>query len=284
MTTTTTQPTRQRQELTADELAHFMREGYVRLGRVADAQQIEALQQRIDDIMLGKVRYDDMYLQLCRTLELPEGMKGTTRTHQLATLKYRKIMDLEQDDVYRAYMGCDTFRAITRQLIGDKVAIVRAMFMNKAAGAGSHLPWHQDGATWNRHINAWGMSRPPIVTIWTALDPVTRDNGCLRILPRTHHGQFSLTNGDYPTDDELAPLDPARHAVNLEMQLGEVVLLHNWMLHSSDRNHTTDQSRRALSVCYVDGDAIQTSSGLRYPQIFPTFDYPAERANASATY
>ena len=51
--------------LTHDELATFQEQGYVRLGKVAPDEEINALCQRIDDIMLGKIRYDKMLMQLC---------------------------------------------------------------------------------------------------------------------------------------------------------------------------------------------------------------------------
>ena len=47
------------------ELEQFWERGYVRLGRVVPVAQIEALCARIDDIMLGRVRYDNMLMQLC---------------------------------------------------------------------------------------------------------------------------------------------------------------------------------------------------------------------------
>ena len=58
--------------LTDDELATFHEQGYVSLGKVAPDEEIEALCQRIDDIMLGKIRYDNMLMQLCPSAGHPE--------------------------------------------------------------------------------------------------------------------------------------------------------------------------------------------------------------------
>ena len=52
----------------------------------------------------------------------------------------------------------------------------------------------------------------------------------------------------------------------LEMRAGEGVLLHNWMLHSSEVN-STDAPRRAFSVCYLDGDTV-SNSGTQFPKVF----------------
>ena len=51
--------------LTDDELAAYHEHGYVRLGKVAPDDEIKALCERMDDIMLGKIRYDNMLMQLC---------------------------------------------------------------------------------------------------------------------------------------------------------------------------------------------------------------------------
>ena len=39
-----------------EQWARFEKEGYVRLGRVMDDDELAGLQQRIDDIMLGNVK------------------------------------------------------------------------------------------------------------------------------------------------------------------------------------------------------------------------------------
>ena len=53
--------------LTDAELSTFEEQGYLRLGKVVEDGEIEALCERIDDIMLGKIRYDNMLMQLCPT-------------------------------------------------------------------------------------------------------------------------------------------------------------------------------------------------------------------------
>ncbi|MEC7227046.1 MAG: phytanoyl-CoA dioxygenase family protein, partial [Candidatus Latescibacterota bacterium] len=54
--------------------------------------------------------------------------------------------------------------------------------------------------------------------------------------------------------------------VPLELAAGEVVLLHNWLLHSSDVNRTAG-ARRAFSVCYMDAQTV-AHNGHNYPVVF----------------
>ena len=42
----------------------FIEQGYLRLGKLLSPDELAAIQQRIDDIMLGKVRYENMRFQL----------------------------------------------------------------------------------------------------------------------------------------------------------------------------------------------------------------------------
>ncbi|MDF2440343.1 MAG: hypothetical protein JWN98_1327, partial [Abditibacteriota bacterium] len=41
----------------------------------------------------------------------------------------------------------------------------------------------------------------------------------------------------------------------VELEAGEAVLLHNWLLHRSDTN-STNIPRRAFSVCYMDANTV----------------------------
>ena len=69
---------------------------------------------------------------------------------------------------------------------------------------------------------------------------------------------------------------PEEKLAYMEMDKGEVILFKTKLLHSSLVN-TTNRPRRAFSIAFIHGDACQTVSGERYPQVFPT--YHATRKN-----
>ena len=126
--------------------AQFDQDGYLRLGKVASDAEMEALGTRMDEIMLGRVRYEGMYFQLDSETgaygDVPSGGQWAG-----STLNYRKIEVLEQDPLFLGYMQHPVFREITRRVYGEKWRIYRAMFMNKPAHRGTMLPYHQDGGT-----------------------------------------------------------------------------------------------------------------------------------------
>ena len=63
-------------------------------------------------------------------------------------------------------------------------------------------------------------------------------------------------------DDLLTEYEP----IPVELEAGEVVLLHNWTLHSSSTNQT-DIPRRAFSICYMDA-VTKSSRGTTFSLIF----------------
>ena len=249
--------------LTDEQWERFDARGYLHLGRVADAAAVEALKRRIDDIMLGTAPLD--YGRMLMQLDVVQGRDGPgpqTRGHKGATLNYRKIQDLEFDDLFLAYMQKPLFRSICARLYGRDapVACFRAMFMNKPAGKGHDLTWHQDRWT--------DLDRDPLVTVWTALDDATIENGCVKIIPGSHTwGLVNPENASGFLDPEQIDERTRRvEHVYLELDAGEVVLLHNWLMHSSGTNHT-DVPRRAFSACYMHA-ATKSARGHAFSVIF----------------
>jgi hypothetical protein len=243
-----------------EEHEQFTDQGYLRLGKLLSDDGLTALQGRIDDIMLGRVPYENMRFQL-------DGATGVYREtpvesvgHKGATLKYRKIMDLEQDPLFLSYMRHPLFRELTRRYIGENVSIFRAMFMNKPADQGTVLPWHQDVGV------GWGLDRNPTTTVWTALDKATTVNGCMQIVPGCH--KFGvLSEGHFISDADIEKYAPKEKVINLEAEAGEAILIHNFMMHRSGVNHT-GTPRRAFSSAYMDAATRSVSTGKTFPVIF----------------
>ena len=213
-------------------------------------QELAALRQRIDDIMLGKadVNYDRLAMQREADggdYDRPAGAQG----HLGATLNYRKVVNLDNDPLFLSFMKKPLFGTISQRIYGtERISCFRAMFMNKPAHTGSPLAFHQDH--WIDNVDL-----DPIVTIWTALDNATKENGCVKIFPGTHKSVIPRApKVGSLTEEQTAELLKQGEPVYLEMAAGESVLLHNWTVHGSDGN-TTDNPRRAFSGCYVDSNA-----------------------------
>ena len=238
----------------------FEEHGYVRLGKLMAASELTALNEHVDALMLGKVKSEGVTFQLDGDTGEADSVGRRTVGPSKPTLAYRRIDELHHDPLFLTYMQHPLFRLITGRFIGEDITIFRSMFMNKPASQGTALPWHQDVGI------GWGLDTNPIFTVWTALDDATPETGCMQIVPGSH--QLGILNPQFYTSEE----DQATHCTDdkvedLEVEAGEAILLHNWLLHRSGVN-TTSQPRRAFSVAYMDAATKNVKTGETYPAIF----------------
>ena len=236
----------------------FMDQGYLRLGKLLSPTELAALQQRIDDIMLGRIRYQNMRFQL--DPQSPEAKMDRSTGNQEPTLNYRRIDDLEQDPLFLTYMQHALLHQISRRYIGEDIAVFRSMFMNKPAQRGTVLAWHQDIGT------GWKIDTNPITTVWTALDAATVASGCMQIVPGSNN--FGIINErHFLSEQEEAKYAAAADVIELEAEAGEAILLHNFLLHRSGVNSTT-APRRAFSSTYMDAATRSVLTGDTFPIVF----------------
>ncbi len=268
----------EQRSFTEEQWRFYEEQGYVRLGRLVVGAQLEALQQRIDDIMLGRARLD--YGRTQMQVDSEDGayrnIGAATAGHKGAHLNYRKIEQLEFDPLFLRYLQRPVFRDACARVYGPGTAIrvMRAMFMNKPAGRGTWLPWHQD---------IWTVfDRPPLLTAWTALDPATKANGCVQVIPGSHkRGHINPAHESGFLTGELSEQHcRPEEVVHVEMEAGEIALFHNFLLHASDVNRS-EAARRAFSVCYMDA-ATKGDPGRRYTLVFGSGALTPERLESTA--
>jgi len=115
-------------------------------------------------------------------------------------------------------------------------------------GADGHVvAWHQDaGVTWEE------ADPFSILTVWIPVVPATEENGCLRIIPRTHGAGLRehVTRAGVGTVivDEAMPKE---EVLTLPMDKGSLLLMNKEIPHSSLHNNS---------------DAIRWSMDLRYQE------------------
>ena len=127
-------------------------------------------------------------------------------------------------------------------LLGSDIVVWTTNFWLKEPG-GAEIPWHQD-------INFWPIEPPVNVSAWIAIDEVTVENSCVRIIPGSHR-KF-LPHQRSPEDMAIAEMvDPNSFdegsAVNMELKPGEFFLFSERVLHASGAN-TSQKRRLGLSV------------------------------------
>lgn len=132
------------------------------------------------------------------------------------------------------------------QLIGPNIMLKSTRLFYKFGASDSFVGWHQDGLT-EQVKDAY------VPAIWLGLTPATAENGCLRVVPRSH--QLGLVpHADFPNPDNLTTQGAtAQVRINtthdLVMKAGEMSLHHPLMLHASNPNRSAE-ARIGFSATY----------------------------------
>ena len=162
------------------------------------------------------------------------------------------------DSVYGLAARCRRMVDTSAALLGGPVYHFQSKLTAKEPEVGGAWEWHQDYGYW--YYN--GCLRPDMLSIMIALDPTTRENGCLQIAAGSHRlGRIDHTPLS-PTQNEV---DPARLPYILEkcpieygeMAPGDALIFHCNAIHRSDANRSPNR-RWTLLICYnrVDNDTV----------------------------
>ena len=206
-------PTAAPAELSGAEMAQFRRDGYLGPYTLCSPAEMAELRPAIEQVLASEPGHGN-------------------RVHN-RHLDSRAVYDLATRPEIVERMAC---------LYGPDLLLWRTNFFVKNRGSKA-IPWHQD-------FNYWPLEPPVIVSAWIAVDPSTRQNGNLQVIPGSHR---SIVPHIEATPDvqfqEMADAgyyDP-RDLTDLEMQPGEFILFNERTLHHSEANHS-DLRRIGLAV------------------------------------
>jgi len=120
----------------------------------------------------------------------------------------------------------------------------------KVQPGNSGLAWHQDYDYWYQD----GCLFPKLITATIAISPANKENGCLRIVKKSHLlGRINHVilkekgNQNMPESPRLEKILEKLDVVYCEMEPGDVAFFHVNTLHSSGSNHSDDS--RILMHC-----------------------------------
>jgi len=140
-------------------------------------------------------------------------------------------------------------------VLGPDILAWSSQWFVKLPRDSSYVSWHQD-ATY------WGLTPPSVTTAWLALSPSTVRNGCLRVIPGSHHGALLPQRETYAASNMLSrgqeiavEVDESR-AVDLVLSPGEFSLHHVGIIHGSSPNESAEP-RIGLAVRYISPDVVQ---------------------------
>ena len=143
----------------------------------------------------------------------------------------------------------DTTAALCSATIGATAYLQNEQFVVKLREPTSVFPWHQDSGY---NIYRGGAERhPPYVTLWLALDDVSRANGTISLLPWSVVGGGELLehHWDDATESWIG-YEGDEQGVEIEVPAGSIVCFSSLSLHRSAPN-TTARPRRSYVMQYT---------------------------------
>ncbi len=220
--------------LTRNEIELYSREGFLIPRYRLEEQRVAELRDALDRVIKANpgVRPEQLVSAHIKT-PASEGVTG--------------------DDVFMDLAREEGLIEIVSQLIGPDVILWGCQVFCKPGGDGMEVPWHQDG-------HYWPIRPLATCTAWIAIDDSMVDNGCLRVIPRSHHQRELFEHckedrTDIVLNQRVADgqFDPAA-AVDVELQAGQVSLHDAYLVHGSNPNQST-RRRAGIAIRYMPGSS-----------------------------
>ena len=218
------------QRLSPDQIASYREDGYLLLPNFFAADVIEHLRvagtadKVLDQASFGRA----------------DGEGGTVRL---------SLWNHPTDTIYGAIARSRSMVEVIEQLIGNEIYHYHSKMIMKDARIGGAWAWHQDYGYWYQN----GILKPDLCSAFIAIDPCTRENGCLQVIRASHH----LGRLDHQVTGAQAGIDPERleaiegrlETVYVVMNPGDLLLFHPNTLHRSDQNKS-EHPRWSMICCY----------------------------------
>jgi hypothetical protein len=153
------------------------------------------------------------------------------------------------DTIYGMFARCESIVNSAEKILNDEVYHYHSKMIMKDAKVGGAWTWHQDYGYWYQN----GVLFPLLTSVFIAVDPCTKENGCLQVIPHSQNlGRIEhvLTGDQAGADqsrvDEILKRLPLEY---VEMEPGDALFFHANLLHRSDQNRS-ENPRWSMICCY----------------------------------
>ena len=154
------------------------------------------------------------------------------------------------DDIGDMVSRSDKVVTTFEKLLGGELYHYHSKLMMKDARTGGQHVWHQDYGYWYEN----GCLYPDMGSVFIALDPSTKENGCLQVLAGSHKmGRLNTSligSGVTQRGADLERVEEVRKVcehVFVELSPGDAVFFHSNLLHTSAQNLSS--KRRWSMIC-----------------------------------
>ncbi len=229
-----------------DPMGRYRREGYLVLRQVLSQDHVEACLAALARLAADPGLAPDQRPGSGAFIALEPAADTATATGATRADLIRKFGDFTDTSpaLLRAAMSA-RLHTVLDALMGQGRVLMQEMALVKPPKISGEKPWHQDAAYFR------GSDPNLMFGVWIALDPATRENGCMEVIPGSHLG------GPVPhvpaEDINLCTIRPdlvrLEDRVAVPMDPGDVLVFHSLTHHYTAANRS-DRRRRALQFHY----------------------------------
>lgn len=216
--------------LSDEQVSAYHREGYVIVRKLFDQEEMDLLRRAakedraLDEHAFGRA----------------DGEGGKVRL---------SLWNHPGEGIYGMFARCRRIVDSAEKLLDGEVYHYHSKMIMKDAKVGGAWTWHQDYGYWYQNSVIW----PLLTSVSIAVDPATRENGCMQVVPGSH----DVGRIDHVLSGEQAGADMERvnailerlPLVYCEMDPGDALFFHCNLLHRSDMNRS-DNPRWSMICCY----------------------------------
>jgi ectoine hydroxylase len=215
---------------TQEDLRRYREDGFLVVKGMLSAKEVE---------LLGRTAREDRVLDQ-HSFGRADGEGGTVRL---------SVWNHPTDTIYGNIARSESLVSRAEQLLEGEVYHYHSKMIMKDAKVGGAWTWHQDYGYWYQ----FGFLFPFFTSVSIAVDPATRENGCLQVIRGSHQAgrvHHKLSGEQAGADlERVEKLLERLELVYVEMDPGDALFFHSNLLHRSDQNQS-DHPRWSMIVCY----------------------------------
>jgi phytanoyl-CoA hydroxylase len=226
----------------------YSERGYVVVNDLLPEEDFRELDRMADRLLDGELRPELPYKG-----KLPDdfytfwepGMKDRTDLQRRSRVRLMSYMCWHHPYFYE-FVRCPEICDVVAEVLDGGAQIFSDTVFMKPPRHGIEAAPHQDTAFWPK-------LSPNALNFWMAIDPATVENGCLHVIPESHHND--LPHHKHPVQGWLLrdeEIDLSRQ-VPVELPPNAAIFFDSGLIHRSYPNRS-DRSRRSMALVYGAGN------------------------------
>ena len=226
--------------LDRESVAAYRRDGYLVIRNLIGPKLVSACVAAISGLADGSIP------RKSTEIAFEPGIDPTTLRPENREDHIRKFAWYVEDapSLHAAAMS-QRLHLVLDQILGKGRVLFQDMALIKPPKIGGAKRWHQDASYFR-------VSDPNlIVGVWIALDPATKENGCMEVIPGSHLGGPAIHLPDVDVNECHIRNDQLRlkDRVAIELAPGDALIFHALLHHYTAPNRSAYR-RRAIQFHY----------------------------------